>query len=217
MPACTLARSVLPGTMILLCWCLGGPWAVVAEAVILPRRAVAQAPTPLSPVEKERLFQRFQRAQGATGQEGTSPAPEPVPAPPGPSTPIQPAPIPRPAQARPPSAPAPMPAFAGPAPAASAAVLRIVIHVAGGSAAEMLSTRLLANLEPRFERVELRRVAATPSQPSIRYFHSEDEAAAQDVATWLSGTGLAWTLRDFSMFRPLPSRGTIEVWLPERA
>jgi hypothetical protein len=95
--------------------------------------------------------------------------------------------------------------------------LRVVIHAqAGSEAGEALSARLLASLRPRFGIVEARRVAATPAKPSIRYFHPEDEPSARSAAAWLADTGLNWTLQDFSAFRPLPSRGTIEVWLPRQ-
>jgi hypothetical protein len=95
--------------------------------------------------------------------------------------------------------------------------VRVVIHVqAGSEAGEALSARLLASLRPRFGTVEARRVAATPAKPSIRYFHPEDEPAARLAAAWLADMGLNWTLQDFSAFRPLPSGGTIEVWLPRQ-
>lgn len=92
---------------------------------------------------------------------------------------------------------------------------RIVIHVpAGSAAAEALSARLLKTLAARPGTVEARRVADTPTRPSIRYFHPEDEPAARQAAAWMADTGLNWALRDFSTFQPRPSRGTIEVWLP---
>jgi len=92
---------------------------------------------------------------------------------------------------------------------------RIVIHLPVGSTpAEALSARLVASLRTRTNSVEARRVADTPSRPSIRFFHPEDEPAARQAAAWMVETGLNWTLRDFSSFQPRPSRGTIEVWLP---
>ncbi len=95
--------------------------------------------------------------------------------------------------------------------------VRVVIHAqAGSDAGEALSARLLASLRPRFGTVEVRGVAATPVQPSIRYFHPEDEPSARLAAASLADMGLNWTLQDFSAFRPLPSRGTIEVWLPRQ-
>jgi len=94
---------------------------------------------------------------------------------------------------------------------------RIVIHVPAGSmAAEALSARLVANLRTRSGTVEARRVPDTPSRPSIRFFHPEDEPAARLAAAWMADAGLNWTLRDFSSFQPRPSRGTIEVWLPRQ-
>ena len=95
--------------------------------------------------------------------------------------------------------------------------VRVVIHAqAGSEAGDALSARLLASLRPRFGTVEARRVAATPAQPSVRYFHPEDEPAARLATSWLADMGLNWTLQDFSAFRPLASRGTIEVWLPRQ-
>jgi hypothetical protein len=94
---------------------------------------------------------------------------------------------------------------------------RIVIHVpAGSEAAKALSARLLESPPPRSSTVEARRVATTPERPSIRYFYAEDESTAQLTAKWMADTGLNWTLQDFSTFQPLPSRGTIEVWLPRQ-
>lgn len=94
---------------------------------------------------------------------------------------------------------------------------RIVIHVpAGSETAEALSAHLLESSPPEFSTVETRRVATTPDRPSIRYFHPEDEPAAQLTAKWMANTGLNWTLQDFSTFRPLPSRGTIEIWLTKQ-
>ena len=92
---------------------------------------------------------------------------------------------------------------------------RIVIHVPlGSAAAEALSAQLLTRLGSRPGTVEARHVAETPSRPSIRYFHPEDEPVARQAAAWMADTGLNWTVRDFSSFQPRPSRGTIEVWLP---
>lgn len=224
MPVCAIARSlVLPAAAaILLLWYSGVSWAFVAEVTVLTRRAMAQVPAGLSPGEKQQLFRRFQDAQGAAGYPTATPAaPQPAPASRVPSTVIQSKPLPRPARARSSSASEPMPTFAESTlvrpQVPSAMILRVVIHVPAGFTAELLAARMLANFDPRPGSVEVRRVTATPSQPSIRYFHSGDEAAARDVAARLSGTGLAWTFRDFSTFRPLPSRGTIEVWVPERA
>lgn len=100
---------------------------------------------------------------------------------------------------------------------AGLAAPRIVVHVPAGSlSAEALSARLLTDLGAHPGTVETRQVAATPSRPTIRYFHPEDEPAARQAAGWMAGAGLAWTVRDFSGYQPLPSRGTIEVWLPRQ-
>jgi len=94
---------------------------------------------------------------------------------------------------------------------------RVVLHVPDGSpAAAALSGRLLTALAPKSGRVETRHVQETPGRPSIRYFRPEDAAGAHQVAGWMAGAGLAWTLQDFSTFQPRPSAGTIEVWLPSQ-
>jgi hypothetical protein len=94
---------------------------------------------------------------------------------------------------------------------------RVVIHVPVGSAsAEALSAQLVKTFGGRPGTVEARRVADTPTRPSIRYFHPEDEPAARQAAGLMADTGLNWTLRDFTTFQPRPSRGTIEVWLPRQ-
>lgn len=220
MPTCAAARCVpLSAPVVLSCWLLGGAVFAVGVAV-LPRPAAAQAQPPLSPAEKERLFQQFQDAQGAARQAPETASPDrTVPAHRDTSAFAQPAPVSRPARPRLPFASEPVetpvePALSVPA-APSVSRARVVVHVPPGAAADALSTRLLASFDPRLETVELRRVAATPSRPSVRYFYAEDEFTARNVAAQMSGTGLAWTVRDFSTFRPLPSRGTIEVWLPQ--
>ncbi len=92
---------------------------------------------------------------------------------------------------------------------------RIVLHVPAGSApAAALSAQLLRRFGSRPGKVEARRVADTPSRPSVRFFHPEDEPTARQVAASMSDVGLDWAIRDFSTFQPRPSRGTIEVWLP---
>lgn len=212
-------RAAVPsGAAILLCWCLGEPWASTALALMLTRAAAAQAPVVLSPAEKERLFRQFQKGQDTPGQTTATPA-KPERAPHSPPVPIQPTSRFPPARPRPPALSEPTlaePALTMPS-GPSLPALRIVIHVPPGAEVETVSARLLASLDPRRGRVEIRRVAAAPRQPSIRYFRLEDGAAARTVAAWLSGTGVDWTVRDFTAFRPLPSRGTIEVWLSEEA
>ena len=95
---------------------------------------------------------------------------------------------------------------------------RFVLHVPSGSeAADALSTRLVTALEPRFGTVEVRRVPDTPSRPSLRYFYAADEPVARQAADRMADNGLSWAVRDFSSYRPLPSRGTVEVWVPRPA
>lgn len=151
------------------------------------------------PADKEaEIRQSFDDFLASTGRSGAAPSEtqRPVPSVQRPD----PRPEPRP-EPRPDSRPDP----------------RIVIHVpAGSTSAEALSARLVSGFRARPGTVETRRVADTPSRPSIRYFHPEDEPTARLAAAGMAATGLNWTLQDFSTFQPRPSRGTIEVWLPRQ-
>ena len=100
-----------------------------------------------------------------------------------------------------------------PAPAAPTAVgPRVVVHVAGE--ADPRLDQVLAALAQRPGRVDVRHVSETPNRPGIRYYYAEDEAAARQIAAALATPRLTWAVRSFTSFRPLPSPGTIEVWLP---
>ena len=59
----------------------------------------------------------------------------------------------------------------------------------------------------------VRPAPAVPSQRVVRYFHSGDAPAAARLAGRL---GRGWAIQDFRGYEPLPSPGTLEVWLPER-
>lgn len=94
---------------------------------------------------------------------------------------------------------------------------RVVIHYREGSeAGEAAANRLAAAAAPLAARVQTRVVADTPSAPVIRFFHPEDEARARELAGALRGPGPGWAVKDFGSFRPRPSPGTIEVWVPTR-
>ncbi len=97
---------------------------------------------------------------------------------------------------------------------AASAGPRVVVHVPDGPGMAALSARLLAVLGTQADRLQTRHVAAGPSRPSIRYFHPADAPAARLVEQRMAGVGLAWTVQDFTAFKPRPSTGTIEVWLP---
>ncbi len=88
---------------------------------------------------------------------------------------------------------------------------RIVIHVRDGSDARVQD--IAARLSSTVGRLETRRVPVAPGSYEIRFFHSEDSVAARALAEMLPVEG-AWRVRDFSQFRPPPSGGTLEVWLP---
>jgi hypothetical protein len=92
---------------------------------------------------------------------------------------------------------------------------RVYVHLRAGSAAAAgIASELAPQLrEGGFDLVELRAVGATPSQRVVRYFHTEDAAAAARLAGRL---GRGWAIQDFRNFEPAPSQGTLEIWLPDR-
>ncbi len=159
-----------------------------------------------------KLFYRNETARPVT--VATAPAAPPVE---NPLIKVRPNALPEPPTDRPPKSASPPAApeprrDQGPSPRSDP---RIVIHVpVGSAAAEAVSAQLLKTLAARPGTVEARHVADTPTRPSIRYFHPEDEPTARQAAAWMADAGLSWAVRDFSAFQPRPSRGTIEVWLP---
>lgn len=98
------------------------------------------------------------------------------------------------------------PAFGG-----GMARARVVIHVRYGS--EARAQDIAARLSSSVGRLETRRVPFAPGNYEIRFFHPEDSGAARALAEMLPVES-AWRVRDFSQFRPPPSGGTLEVWLP---
>ncbi|HEY8612203.1 MAG TPA: hypothetical protein VIL69_13015 [Roseomonas sp.] len=138
-------------------------------------------------------------------------APEPVTtpplAPPGEeSQAISPAPVS-------PAAPTNMPsAVAEQAPPARP--LRIAVYLSAGAARGAGSERLVADLSARFPGVSTRRSSRGPSFPAIRYFFAADAPGAEQIAAMLSDAGITPRIQDFSSYRPQPSPGTIEIWLP---
>jgi hypothetical protein len=59
--------------------------------------------------------------------------------------------------------------------------------------------------------VEFRPVRATPRSATVRFFRYSDQAAAKDLAERLGGN---WRVQDLTRYRPQPSAGTLEVWIP---
>jgi hypothetical protein len=94
---------------------------------------------------------------------------------------------------------------------------RVVIHFRERSeTGEAAATRLATMAAAVAASVQTRVVSATPSALEIRFFHSEDEARARALADALRSPGPKWEIRNFGTFRPSPSLGTIEVWIPAR-
>lgn len=122
-----------------------------------------------------------------------------------------PPPIAPPAQVTAPPPPRP----ARPEAAASTGQPRVFIHIRAGSSAGAEAAASLAQplREAGFEVSDLRPVPSTPSQRVVRYFHSEDAAAAARLAGRL---GRGWAIQDFRGYEPAPALQTLEIWLPER-
>ena len=83
-------------------------------------------------------------------------------------------------------------------------------------AGETEANHMAALAAPLAARVQTRLVDGTPSRAEVRFFHSGDEARAQQVAQALRSLEPRLEIRDFGAFRPSPSPGTIEVWVPVR-
>jgi hypothetical protein len=97
----------------------------------------------------------------------------------------------------------------------SSAGTRVVIHYRDGSSAEWVATRMAALASPLATTVQTRLVGGTPSRAEIRFFYSVDETKARRLADTLRALAPGLEVRNFSAFRPSPSPGTIEVWVPK--
>lgn len=98
-------------------------------------------------------------------------------------------------------------------PSHTLAQARIVIHYPerGGYERSEELVRLLRALGAG--EVETRPVRYAVERQSIRYFHAADREVAGTVGEAVGGGGRA-TVSDFTFYRPLPRKGTIEIWLP---
>lgn len=104
--------------------------------------------------------------------------------------------------------PPPAQSPAAPVPAAPVPVGPVIVN-----APESIGEADLAGLvkglgAAGFALAEPHRVDIPISESNVRFFHPEDAAAAQAVASRLGAR-----LRDFTSFSPSPPAGTIEVWL----
>jgi hypothetical protein len=98
--------------------------------------------------------------------------------------------------------------------ASGSAPPRIVVHYRAQSGAST-AQRVAAELRARgFARTELRPVSFGISAANVRYFHDQNRPAAREVNELLGSMWRRSDLRDFTHYSPLPSVGTVEVWLP---
>lgn len=91
----------------------------------------------------------------------------------------------------------------------------MIYYHSGSPAAEAEATRLVGQLGPLTARVSMWQANAVPHLPTILYFHPEDAAAAQDLATALGQPAAGeWHARAMPPPRTRRPQGTFEVWLP---
>jgi hypothetical protein len=112
-----------------------------------------------------------------------------------------------------------------PPPPAEPAILppRVVVHHGDGAESRAVAEQLAAQLQSAgFGEVEVRAVPFQVATASIRYFYNEDRRGAERLVAAI-GPFLSWHGRaapstpiGFTDFRPLPRRGTLEIWLPRR-
>ena len=98
--------------------------------------------------------------------------------------------------------------------ASASPAVRIVLHYRG-DAGEAAARRLADALRSRgLSDFELRRVPVRVSEANIRFFYDENRPVARRVSEVLNAMGERSQVRDFTRYAPLPSPGTVEVWLP---
>jgi hypothetical protein len=113
-----------------------------------------------------------------------------------------------------------------PAPPRDAAVApsaRIVIHHGGDAESREVAQRLADQLRrANYGTVEIKVMPFEIGSASVRFFHTEDRLTAQQLVNAL-GPFLVWQGRaaptapiDFTDYRPPPSPGSLEIWLPRR-
>jgi hypothetical protein len=91
---------------------------------------------------------------------------------------------------------------------------RIVVHYEGAKESAEDVAELLNSVG--FGQSELRRVPFRIATTNVRYFHRQNRRVAVDVTDVLRAMGSRSELRDFTDYSPLPSVGTIEVWIADQ-
>ncbi|MGI9393836.1 MAG: hypothetical protein ACR2OY_04260 [Boseongicola sp.] len=86
--------------------------------------------------------------------------------------------------------------------------LDIVLHIPNSARQKDADNLTIAANGAGFEFGSIRPAAFSISQTNVRYFHEDDQIAAQELASAVGAR-----LRDFTDFQPLPEPGVIEVWL----
>lgn len=157
-----------------------------------------------------------------------TPTAPPVPPPAAPPlvAPLPSAPLPPAPAAKAPAEPAPAPAPAAqpsrPTQTASAPAApqpptrpRVFLLYRAGSQSGQQATTLIAQqlLFSNFAYADTLSARGVPATPSIRFFHSEDGAAAARLADLLRSTGQEYRVQDFTSSPGAAGHGTLEVWV----
>jgi hypothetical protein len=98
-----------------------------------------------------------------------------------------------------------------------------VIHLGDDADSREVAQRLADQLRRAgYGTVEIKVVPLEIGSASVRFFHAGDRLLAQQLVNAL-GPFLVWQGRaapttpvDFTDYRPLPSPGLVEIWLPRR-
>ena len=98
--------------------------------------------------------------------------------------------------------------------------VRIVLHYNAASAPAAELAGRMATALAGLGSVEIRPVTLPVATASVRFFHAGDRAAAERLVSTLrplfanAGRAAPMTPIDFGDYAPLPSVGTLEVWVP---
>ncbi|WP_424931443.1 hypothetical protein [Amaricoccus macauensis] len=90
---------------------------------------------------------------------------------------------------------------------------RVVVHYMSAVGREDAEATIAALRVSGFSNIEARAVPFGISVSNVRYYFESDLDAARRSVSALGWDRTPAVLRDFSFYDPLPSRGTIEIWV----
>jgi len=100
-----------------------------------------------------------------------------------------------------------------------AASARLFVHYGSEQGSEAAASGLYTELSRGggFPVVVLREVDYTIATPRVRFFHASDARTAERLTAFLQAAttnGEVWQLQNFTSYRPQPTPGTIEIYVP---